>query len=341
MTKVIFFDDFNVAGTVAPNDTVTSGYNFYPANGIGNTSGVVTADGSITINGVVTNNAGIKANGNGTPMANVTVYTKATAAGIINKNNGGGPFASPNGGIMTLNAPVAANGGIPTVTTTASSTQRVSTPSTGVFTWGYFEVCMQLNPLFVCPGQWPAIWYQVQQTAIPPGQTVQGSVELDQMETNAGNNNYVGNLSKRMTSSGHCWLASGPNPNPFNGGNTYGTGGVGSNVTNFVETDLDNDFHLYGFMHVSTGSGTGYIEVYFDNVLQTLYTLPGRIVTGPNGQTGWNWAEIYQYFMILSANYFNNSGANQASTFATSGNSATLLTPNVNVDWVRVLGPGP
>ena len=344
-TELIFSDDFNVAGTVAPNDTVTSGYNFYPANGIGCTSGVVTADGSITINGSVVNNAGILANGNGTPMANVTVYTTATAAGIANGNTGGGPFASPNGGIMTLNAPVWANGGIATVSTTASSTQRVSIPSTGVFTYGLFEVCMQLQPLFVCPGQWPAIWYQVQKTVIPPNQTVQGSEEIDQLETFAGNAGYTGTLSKRMTAGGHCWLASGPNPNPYNGGGTYGTGQIGTNTSGFVETDLDNEFHVWGMLKVSTGPGTGYIQIYFDRVLQTIYSYSNPLVTGLGGTPtsggqplGWAWADLFQYFMILSACYFNNSGPNQASTFATSGNSNTLRTPNVNVDWARVWG---
>lgn len=339
MTKVLLFDDFNVAGTVAPNDTVTSGYNFYPQNGIGATTGVVTTDGSITINGSVVTNAGIKANGNGTPVANVTVYTNATAAGITNGNSVTPAFVSPNGGIMTLNMPTVASGGIASVTSTATSTQQSSVPATGVFKWFYAEVCMQFQPLFVCPGQWTALWYTPQIDVIPPGQTLLGSQELDQLECNAGNNGFTGNLSLRMTTSGHCFLSN--DTQPFAGGDTYN--GVGP--TPGPAANTDNNFHLFGYLHQSTGNGTGLIHVYYDNVLQTVFNLGGAdIITGSSEATtgahaGWNWAELFQYHMIISACFFSGASPNQASTFATSGNSNTLLTPNLNVDWVRVLGP--
>lgn len=322
MTRLIFADDFNVPGTIAPG-LQTSGYNWYPNTDFGATTAVGSGAG------------------NGSPPANITVYPTATAAGITNKNSGGGSFASPGGGICVLNAPVAAANGIATMTTTAGATQQHSIPSTGVFTHWYSEIYAQFQPLFICPGQWTAWWFGTQLDSIPPGQTLLGSQELDWMEANAGNNLFTGILSERMTTSGHCFLSN--NTQPFAGGDTYN--GVGPTPGPAINTD--NNFHLWGYLKQSTGNGSGLIHVYYDNVLQTIFSLGGAdIITGSAESTvapgkGWNWAELFQYFGIISACFFSNSAntfGTQASTFATSGNSNTLITPNLNIDYYRVWG---
>jgi hypothetical protein len=166
------------------------------------------------------------------------------------------------------------------------------------------------------------------------------SSELDILESNAGNNGYTGTLSQRNTSSGHCWA---DGTGVYGGGNTYGTGQSNTSPpNNFVGIVQDNNWHLFVYLHKNTGTNQGYIEVYYDNQLVTLYDITNPIITGVNEPTtganaGWNWAELfYPYYLAISANFFA-AGTNQASTFATSGNSATLLTPNLNIDYIRYL----
>lgn len=306
LTAPIFVDDFNVPGTVAPNGNATSGYNIYPS-----VQPVTNTTKTDTVN-----------NGNGTLAANVTAFTKATAAGITNGNADGGSFASPNGGILTLINQTAQYGGIPTVTTTATSTQRNGTTGLqGTFKDFYVQTYLQFQPLFVCDNQWPALVFYVQNTAIPPGQTLQGSQELDQMESFAGNAGFTGNLSLRMTSSGHCFTTA---SQPFQGGNTYNgpVGGSGAAV------NTDNNWHLMGYMKQSTGANTSNISIYWDNVLQSQFGLPTPLLGGPGGTptTGWNWAEIFEYFYAISAAY------------GSTGNSSTSVTGCMNIDYIQFFG---
>ena len=319
-------DDFAIPGTLAPDTKALSGYNLYPASSGG--IGANTTTATVTTGGA--------AAANGTPTANSTVYTQATAAGLKNKNTSGGSFASPNGGILTMIAPPFTNGGIATLTTTATPTQYSSLPATGtipIIKSFYCHVYAQLNPLYNCNGQWSGIWFEPQLRIIPPNQSFQGNLEIDQMEL-AGNNNGYTASNRRMSSSTHEWIftdAQGSSRQWSGGGGDYVNAQFGSAL------QLDEQWHLFGFLCKNNGNGTGYVTVYLDNSAIFLYSYANPIKTGiTGGAQGFEWVALdWKEYLIFSACYAQ-SGANQGSNFANSGNSTTLQTPCFNVDYYQI-----
>lgn len=316
MTALKFVDDFNVPNTVAPtNSSALSGYNWWPNTNFGTTYAFNTTG-----------------NGNGVPPANISVFTNATAGGITNGASAadGGPFPSPNGGVAVLTSAVTGNGGVPTMVTVPPSTVHTNSspgtiPASGTFDECYIEIYCQWNPNYVQSGQWPGLVLYSQQNKSIPGQTVMGSMELDQME------NYLGNFSfppEQMTSSAHCVLIGGNQPAA--GGGTYGTGQTTPLPAGFVQTNYDGCWHLFGYLKQHTSSNSGSISVYYDNVLQNLYNLPTPILTGPGGSftSGWDWVGYFNaYFYSIAAGYGPGLG-----------NSATTPGPCFNVDYVRIWG---
>jgi Glycosyl hydrolases family 16 len=126
-----FGDDFTADATIAPNHSVTSGYDWYWADW-----------GGAPVKGVnYTVNAGWRAGD-----------SNMAAQGVA----GDGGNASPNGGIIKL------QGGASNATFLSCSGQSTQIPTVGVFQHGYFEAYIQYRPgdctAAKCANGWPAFW---------------------------------------------------------------------------------------------------------------------------------------------------------------------------------------
>jgi hypothetical protein len=306
-TKEYRFDDF----TSNSIGSGTSGTNWYLNSGIGATTATSTSTAS----------SGTGSVNQSTPPSNATVYTKATAAQVANGNRGAGSFASPKGGILVLNGPNWPGNGNITIMTTPPSSQKSYIPSFGVWRHVLFEAYIQYNINFYQNNQWPAWWFNPQMVVNGKYNEIDG---MEQFGGAPGNFNYP---ATNISFSGHEWNGD-TGAKIADGGGSIGTvsGGV------FTQTKANNNFHKYGVLLVQTGTGTGYIEMYHDDVKQVTYdqfakgNSSGRIATGTGGVPGFRDVEIATYFMMLGGAY------------GKSGNSASVATANMNVDWVRVLG---
>lgn len=220
---------------------------------------------------------------NASAAANAPINTTATASGS---------FASPFGGILALNGPNYPGDGNVTICSTPESTQGNSIPATGCWTHGLFELYGQMSNITTATNnQWWAYWFDTQVDGNSPGLT-----ELDTLENFMQNFGYP---TSELSSGGHQW-------NPGDGqvanaiGGSYGTmtGPGGS----WVQTNADTGYHKFGMLWVQLtapsggGSGTGYVEIYYDDVAQTLYPYQAspRIPSGTGGQIGYQWLEYGQ-----------------------------------------------
>jgi hypothetical protein len=243
----------------------------------------------------------------GATAANAAVNTTATAASM----NGGnaGSFASPNGGILDLNGPDYPGSGNITISSTPPSSQKSYTPSFGSWMHAYFETYAKFDPTFQFNGQWFAWWFD------PQVVTNDSFNEVDGFENFCGNYNYP---NSQISFSGHQW-------DPTDGTDVASGGGAIGTVSNgtFTPIAADGNWHRYGVLWVSTGAGTGYIEMYYDNQLLVTYDrfaagLGGQIPTGAGGWSGFQTLE---------------SGAPLYMMFGGPPGSDFL------VDYARVIGP--
>jgi hypothetical protein len=252
-TKLVFRDDFTVPGTIDPTGNATAGYNWYLRPGIGVTS------------------------------ADTVVSAGLSAAGVSNGNSGGGSFASPLGGILALNCPVAGGNGNTTIISTPPSSIKSYNPGFGCWNHGYFEFYAQMNPNVTANNQWWALWFFSQ--LITSGTH---TTEIDLMESYSGNFGYTGGSQDYMTTGGHQWSSTGGNQVAAGGG------GIVSNAPGNPALLLDLNWHLYGMLWVSTGSNTGYFQIFIDRV--PVYAYNGgnpvtKIASGTGGISGYQWAE--------------------------------------------------
>ncbi len=245
-SRLVFSDDFAVAGSIAPTTAPLSGYKWYLANGA--------------------------------TSANAVVNTAATAASISNGNSGGGSFASSGGGVLSLNGPAIPGNGNVTIFSTPLATQKVNNPGFGC--WGpniYVEIYAQMNLSIYGPSnpannQWYApAWFWTQ---VPS--TYQGNAageELDLIEEYAGNFGYANNNG---TFSGHVWSLNGTTSTVCGtpastqldcGGGSFGTGLGGS----WTQISIDSNWHAYGFLWKTTGTNTGTLQAFYDNQPATIY----------------------------------------------------------------------
>ena len=140
---VVFEDDFTTTSTIAPTQNATGGYRWYWAQRLGN-----PAD----------------------PSVDCHVAPTLTAAALSNGNTGGGPNASPHGGILQINTGCLPNANIITLPGWAMNSGLTGLPPTGTGHWGhcYMEAYIQFLPdqnasLPFNPGNytligWPAFW---------------------------------------------------------------------------------------------------------------------------------------------------------------------------------------
>jgi hypothetical protein len=253
-TKLVWEDDYTVAGTIDPTGNATSGFNWFLRGGIGVT------------------------------ISDAAVNTKQTL---------GGTFASPLGGVLSLTTPVYGGNGNTTIYTTPGSSQRSFNPGFGCWFHGCFELQGQFNPNCNTSGQWWADWFNSQLTVTSqpltsqqstnanavavqyglPLPTVTGGTyplytELDNFEQFCQNFSYP---NTEITTGGHNWLnVTSSNQIDSNGGS--------------LNTTPDGNPHKYAVVWgVGSGSGTGFIQIYIDEVLQTIATSAGNISTIPTG----------------------------------------------------------
>ena len=243
----------------------------------------------------------------GATSANAAAKTTATA-GSMNGGNAG-PFASPNGGILVLNGPNYPGSGNITICSTPPSSQKSYTPPFGCWKHAYFETYAKFDPTFHFSGQWFAWWLN------PQVVTNNSYNEIDGFENFCGNYNYP---DSQIPFSGHEW-------NTTNGANIASGGGAIGTVSNgaFTQVNADKNWHRYGILWVSTGTGTGYIEFYYDNQIVITYDrfaagLGGQIPTGTGGWPGFRSLES-------GAPLFMMFGGPPGSDFL--------------VDYARVIGP--
>jgi hypothetical protein len=243
----------------------------------------------------------------GATSANAAANTTATAASM----NGGnaGSFASPNGGILVLNGPNYPGSGNITISSTPPSSQKSYIPPFGSWMHVYFETYAKFDPTFQFGGQWFAWWFD------PQVVTNNSFNEVDGFENFCGNYNYA---NSNISFSGHEW-------DPTNGTDTASGGGSIGTVSNgaWAAIVADGNWHRYGVLWVSTGTGTGYIEMFYDDQLVVTYDrfaagLGGQIPTGTGGWAGFESLE---------------SGAPLYMMFGGPPGSDFL------VDYARVLGP--
>jgi hypothetical protein len=228
--KVAFFDDFTTTNTITGSLTANSGFNWYP--------------GGVTDTPVI--------------GSNWNVLTTTQASAISNGNTGGGPNASPSGGIFQIL-------GSPKMTFNANWQTVPLVANTPVNYWyhAYFEAYIQ----FIAGGQsttggWPAFWsWSVQGNAA-------NVIEIDFMELDVTNGTGFGVPS--------AWTIS----DPGGGVTIRGSGNL---------INADNEWHTYGCLWQGTGTGTGALSFYVDNVLLTTERfgntgmVNGKISTGSGG----------------------------------------------------------
>ena len=284
-TTLLFNSDFTSANEVAPNGSATSGYNWYWQAS--------------------------------TQASDITVSPGLTAAAVNNGNSGGGSFASPAGGILTLNGPNTNTGNV-TICSTPQSTQGQggsnTNPGFGNWAYCYIEIYAQCQPNTSFNNMWFALWADSQQVVNQQYQ------EVDFFETFCGNFGYPTNY---QAFSAHEWNAS-TGSEPASGGGQYGTSSGGT----FKITAIDTNWHLFGFLWVKTGTNTGYVTCYFDNVAQTIYNANGgapysstQIPTGTGGASGWNYLDPCGPLYLKIGGPYGTNG-------------------NYNIDYVRVWGNG-
>jgi hypothetical protein len=224
-----------------------------------------------------------------------SVATGATAASVSNGNDGGGGNASPHGGILTVNGPGAPNDALVTVPGWALNNDKAVLPAEGDGCWShaYFEAYIQFltngNASTAESNGWPAFWSWSAQALKNFGfggssLTVANYSEIDFMETYG---TIFGNEPGNWTATMHQWPA-----NASSDGHTQHT---------------DEQWHTYGSLWTSTGTGTGQVKFYFDGE-----QVDDTVETGP-GQTQFSLEGMYQFIVLGSGKGWD-----------------------MNVDWVRV-----
>jgi hypothetical protein len=224
-----------------------------------------------------------------------SVATTATAASISNGNTGGGSNASPHGGILTLTGPGAPNDALVTVPGGALNNGSAVLPAEGDGNWShaYFEAYIQFQidgtGTSVESTGWPAFWSWSVEGLREYGfggssLSAPAESEIDFMETYG---TIFGNTPGNWTATMHQWPA-----NASSDGDTQHT---------------DSEWHTYGCLWTSTGSGTGQVKFYFDG------SQGDSTVDTGTGQTQFSLESMSQ-FMILG----------------------TGKSWDMNVDWVRV-----
>jgi hypothetical protein len=224
-----------------------------------------------------------------------SVDTAATAASIANGNHGGGANASARGGVLTMTGPGFPNGGILTVPGNALNHAGAVLPAEGDGCWshGYFEAYLQFkidgNQSTDLSNGWPAFWSWSAQGLKGYGYgsssvTTDNWSEIDFMESYG---TIFGNTPGNWGATMHQWPA-----NASNGTATQHT---------------DDEWHTYGCAWSSTGSGTGQVKFFFDNV-----QVGQTILSGAN-QTQFSLENMYQFVVL-------GTGVNW----------------DMNVDWVHV-----
>jgi hypothetical protein len=236
-----------------------------------------------------------------------TIPTTLTINGVVipQGNSGGGANASPSGGILTLLLqPLFGFSG--NIATVPYNENNETTVQKGRFKHCYMETYMQFNPAI--------------QSVVPPGQTSPegngtfgwaGFWSTGLFNANTGTPNYT------EVDFFEYYGTAFQNPRPTNiqtstidwpSPGITGDGGKGS------YSPIDANWHTYGCLWVSTGTGTGMLYFYFDNVEY------GSCVTGTgvNPNVGGSFLESNGYLCL-------RYGA---------GNQWP-----VNIDWCRVWNP--
>jgi hypothetical protein len=223
------------------------------------------------------------------------VHTTATAASISNGNMGGGSNASPRGGILTVNGPGEPNDALITVPGAALNNGAAVLPAEGDGCWShaYFEAYIQFqidgNSSADASTGWPAFWSWSIQGLRGYGfgsssLSTASYSEIDFMETYG---TIFSNQPGNWTATMHQWPA-----NMSSDGDTQHT---------------DSNWHTYGCLWTSTGTGTGQVKFYFDGA-----QVDNTVETGA-GQTQFSLEGMYQFIVLGSGKDWD-----------------------MNVDWVRV-----
>jgi hypothetical protein len=224
-----------------------------------------------------------------------SVSTTATAATIANGNTGGGANASPHGGILTVNGPGAPNDALVTVPGWALNNGSAVLPAEGQGCWShaYFEAYIQFQidgtDSSVEANGWPAFWSWSIQGLKNFGfggssLTTANYSEIDFMETYGI---IFGQTPGNWTATMHQWPAN----NASDGHNNH----------------TDSNWHTYGGLWTSTGTGAGQVKFYFDGA-----QVDGTVDTG-TGQTQFSLESMDQFIVLGSGKGWD-----------------------MNVDWVRV-----
>jgi hypothetical protein len=250
--RLVFNDDFTSSSTIANNSSAQSGFNWYWV-GVNSTS-------------------------------QYQVNTSMNAAAVNNGNNGGGSFASPFGGILTMNV---CNNSFQdcfqTVPNNATSTSLGQS-----FQHAYFEAYMQFRyDGSATGGSWPGFWSWSVEGLVAgnTGQHIENP-EVDFME-------YSAPVGYGTTL--HDWPANGGSAVTPPWANNAPIGNDGN------LWPMDDNWHLYGCLWVSTGNGTGNVKFFRDNV-QCKYSADPNgngIATGVGSPLGQVILESRHMYLIL------------------------------------------
>jgi hypothetical protein len=224
-----------------------------------------------------------------------TVHTTATAASIANGNTGGGANASPHGGILTVSGPGEPNDALITVPGGALNNAHAALPAEGQGCWAhaYFEAYIQFkidgNSSTDASTGWPAFWSWSVQGLKGFGfgsssLSTANYSEIDFMETYG---TIFGNTPGNWTATMHQWPA-----NASSDGHTQHT---------------DDQWHTYGCLWTSTGTGTGQVKFYLDGAQAD------QTVDSGTGQTQFSLEQMSQFIVLGTGKGWD-----------------------MNVDWVRV-----
>jgi hypothetical protein len=227
-TTLVFEDDFTTTDTIATTQSAASGYKWY-------WSFDITA-----------------------PVWSVN--TTATAATLANGNAGGGPNASPKGGILTLTGPGFPNSALITVPGGALNNSGAVLPAEGSGCWShaYFEAYLQFkidgNTLPDQSTGWPAFYsWSVQALGnfgfASSSLMAASYTGIDFMESYGSPGNWAAEL--------HQWPANA--------------------TSDGVTQHTDDNWHTYGCLWTATGTGTGQVRFYFDGV-----QVDQTVITGIN-----------------------------------------------------------
>ena len=214
---------------------------------------------------------------------------------VANGNTGGGTNASPHGGILTVSGPGEPNDALVTVPGGALNNAQAVLPAEGQGCWAhaYFEAYIQFrtdgNSSTDAATGWPAFWSWSVQGLKNFGfggssLTTAAYSEIDFMETYG---TIFGDKPGDWTATMHQWPA-----NASSDGHTQHT---------------DEQWHTYGCLWTSTGSGTGQVKFYFDGAQVD------QTVDSGTGQTQFSLEGMYQFIVLGSGKGWD-----------------------MNVDWVRV-----